>query len=150
MGESRGGLGGDQSLAAAAKSQTALARAMALPLQATPEARPGPRDGTAEGGGPSAAGTKAGVEEEPHRHLAVADAFAGLALAWPTGEAVESLASFLGGPPGSRAGLPEYSAMLAGLGPAELSEATLGQAGVVKMFHRKRIAKWAGSLVKTR
>jgi hypothetical protein len=134
-----------------------VARATAMSLQPAAEPGPGPGDRAAAGGAPSAAGAETGVEEEPHRHLAAADAFAGLGLAWPTGEAVESLASFLAGPPGSGAGLPlfsrdrpapEYCAMLAGLGPAELSEAALVEAGVVKVFHRKRIARWAGSLVK--
>ena len=72
--------------------------------------------------------------------------FAG--LAWPTGEPVGSLASFLTGPPGSQAGLPEYAAALAGLAPAELAEdRAVAAAGVRKVFHRKRICKWAASLV---
>jgi hypothetical protein len=29
-----------------------------------------------------------------------------------------------------------------------LTDAALAEAGVVKVFHRKRIMKWAGSLVK--
>jgi ankyrin repeat protein len=77
------------------------------------------------------------------------DACAGLARAWPTGEPGRSVATILARPPRtSGPGLPEeYCTMLTGLGPAELTEATLAAAGVSKVFHRKRIAKWAGSLV---
>jgi hypothetical protein len=73
--------------------------------------------------------------------------FAG--LAWPTGEPVGSLAAFLAGPPGDEAGLPMYAVALAGLGVAELTdEQALAEAGVTKRFHRKRIGRWVGSLVK--
>jgi tetratricopeptide (TPR) repeat protein len=72
-----------------------------------------------------------------------------VALRWPTGEAVGSLAGFLAGPPGSlpASALPQYAGALAGLAPAELAEeAAVAAAGVAKVFHRRRICKWAASL----
>lgn len=75
-----------------------------------------------------------------------AGTFAG--LMWPNGERIGSLDGFLAGPPETKAGLLEYAAALAGLTPMQIAEdAELAAAGVVKVFHRRRISKWAVSLV---
>jgi tetratricopeptide (TPR) repeat protein len=71
-----------------------------------------------------------------------------LGLAWPTGALVDSLDAFLAGPPEANAGLPMYAVALAGLTPAQLvDDAALVEAGVTKLFHRRRICKWAAMLV---
>jgi hypothetical protein len=101
-----------------------------------------------EAAGPLAAASVGAEEDLVVTTELAADPFIALAMAWPTGEPVGSLDGFLAGPPESGAGLLQYSAMLVGLGAAELTESALAEAGITKVFHRKRIAKWFGSLVK--
>ena len=68
---------------------------------------------------------------------------------WPGGQPADTLEQLLAGPPGADAsgGLLGYLPLLAGRRPAELTDAVLAEAGVGKVFHRRRICKWVGSLV---
>jgi hypothetical protein len=63
------------------------------------------------------------------------------------GGSVGSVEAFLRGPPGSDAALPEYAPLLATAGdPTALDDAALRAAGVAKIFHRRRLVRWAGQL----
>eukprot|EP01051_Picozoa_sp_SAG22_P016349 SAG22_NODE_2292_length_2748_cov_58.932912_1_plen_283_part_01 len=89
-------------------------------------------------------------------YFAVAGNFAGMAAAashpryqWLGGQPADTLEQLLAGPPGvdASSGLLDYLPLLAGRQPAELTDAVLSAAGIIKVFHRRRICKWAASLV---
>ena len=65
-----------------------------------------------------------------------------------TAVVIPSMETFLAGPPGSTPGdsLAQYSSKLSGHLPTQLTEQLLVDAGVKKIFHRKRILKWTGKL----
>ena len=68
---------------------------------------------------------------------------------WEGGLAViESMNDFLRGPPAAETtALPQYAALLAAIKePAALDDQALAAAGVAKIFHRRRLLRWAAQL----
>ena len=69
--------------------------------------------------------------------------------AWPGGAPAEKLEQLLAGPPDGDpgSGLMCYLPLLVGRQVAELTDGVLAGVGIGKIFHRRRICKWVGSLV---